>query len=281
MRLLQFFVLGADDPEMRRIEECLQENNIKYIFAEKGGVRVHAGNAYEADNPIDCLEEGNGVGFIECWVKNITPSYIIDHHRPGDPGHGKSPELYWEASSLGQLHKFLGVTPKAGDDVLAAMDHCFNAAIQGRCPGVSQADVLEVKIKLGIMDTLNVSREEVVSAIEEWRRSFQEANAYTDAYCDGTVGLVAGRKVFLADKHTGVGYSLSYLTAQVAAVLDKYAVILRLKDTADAIADRLMLCGDVTEEMITEFIEKNPLNLDRVFGSPSRGYAGGYAKVLS
>jgi hypothetical protein len=269
----QFFVLGADDPEMRRIEQCLKENNIRYIFAEKDGVRVHPGNAYEANNTIDFLEEANGVGFIECWVNNITPSYVIDHHRPGDPGHGKPSELYWEASSLGQLHKFLGVAPKAGDDALAAMDHCFNAALQGRCPGVSQAEVLEVKIKTGIMDTLCVSREEVLSMIREWRHRFESY------YFPGCATELAGKSVLLIHEHTGVGYSLSYLTAQVAAVLYGKAVVLRVKDTVDASADRLMLCGDVTEEMIAEFIEKNPLNLDRVFGSPARGYAGGYARM--
>lgn len=271
----QFFVLGADDPEMKRIEQCLKENNIRYIFAEKDGVRVHAGNAYEANNEIDCLEEANGVGFIECWVKNITPSYIIDHHRPGDPGHGKPPELCWEASSLGQLHKFLDVTPKVGDDVLAAMDHCFNAAVQGRCPGVSSQEVLEFKIKSGIVDTLGVSREVVLGAIEEWVHKF-------GSYCfPGCAMELANRSAFFIYEHTGVGYSLSYLTAQVAASVHGKAVVLRVKDTPEATVDRLMLCGDVTEEMIAEFIEKNPLNLDRVFGSPSRGYAGGYVKIPS
>jgi hypothetical protein len=266
------FVLGADDPEMRRIEVCLRENNLGYVFAKKDGVRVHAGNAYEANNMIDCIQEANGVFVVECWVHGVAPSCIIDHHRPGDPGHGKPPAQYWEASSLGQLYAFLEGEPTQSDYVLAAMDHCFNAALQGECPGVSAEEVLEVKIRTGIMDTLQVSREAVMGAIAMWKERF---STYVFPGC--AIEL-AGKPVLLVHEHTGVGYSLDYLTAQVAAALEGIGVILLVKDTPDAIQNRYMLCGNVDEHMITEFLVKNPLNLERLFGSASRGYAGGYSK---
>jgi hypothetical protein len=263
----RLFVLGADDPEMKRIVLFLEENGEEYIFATRDGKRTHPGNAYEANNDYD-LSEFSEIVFVECWVDGIEPNKIIDHHRPGDPGCGKLPELYWEASSLGQLHAFLEVDPAPGDKILAAMDHCFNAAIQGLCPGVSAEEVLEVKVKDGIMATHNVSREDVMTIISNWREQFESS--------DNDTVVIGGESVILVDEHTGFGYSLLYLTAQVAAVLCHKPVILRVKDTVNAPVDRLMLCGDVSGETVRNFLADNPLNLERLFGSPERGYAGGY-----
>jgi hypothetical protein len=272
-------ILGAKDPEMDCIEKLLTERGIQWVHAiAKNGDRVHAGNAYTADAVITFLNKQYPPTaiFIECAFDNLR----FDHHNPNDDGYGKSPELFWQASSIGQLWAFLYPDQTIADvpkEMLrvAAMDHCFNAAIQGLCPNVSKEEVLETKIQ-EIAKATGARESMVLEAIEKWTVLLQETDVLTDIYCDDQVGIIAGKKVFLVKKHTGVGYSLSYLTAQTAATLEGYTIIIRVKDTADALCDRLMLCGNVTEEMAKEFMEKNPLNLKRVFGNPSRGYAGGY-----
>lgn len=257
------FFLGAEDPEMKRIRYILKGEGHTIVQAKKDGELVHPGNAYEANNSTE-IPDGATVFFIECAVKGIIPNVIIDHHRPGDPGYEKSPEQYWEASSLGQLCRILGIEPTQSDRVLAAMDHCFNAAMKGKCPGVTKQEVYDIKVSessrfLGISEvTFN---EKVVWYIRELKR-FK-----TMRLGDQDITLVPD---------TGIGYSLEYLTAQVAAVVLGIPVIIFLRDKEGG-QTRLHLCGDVTKETVRIFMEEWAVNeLERIYGSPDRGYAGGY-----
>jgi len=279
-------ILGAKDPEMDLIENLLKQKGFRVYYAKTpDDKRVHAGNAYSADWAATLDVVPGMIFYFECgfseysWGLGEGVDFLsFDHHREGDYGYGKRSELFWEASSIGQLWEFLHPdhsiesVPK---EVLciAAMDHCFNAAVHGKCPGVSKEEVLETKIRDGIMKTLGVSREAVLEEVEKWRREIWRIRCADreDSYL-----MLAGKYAIIVPTHTGIGYSLSYLSAQVAAVLCDKAVVLRSKQTADDMSDCLMLCGYTTEEMIKEFMDKNPLSLKRVFGNPARGYAGGY-----
>lgn len=100
------FALGAPDPEMEAIEMLLTECWVPYVYATVDGQRVHAGNAYLADVPI--VPTGTKVYAVEC-INTLPDGWRrIDHHRPGDPGFGRPPAEFFEASSIGQVISALG-----------------------------------------------------------------------------------------------------------------------------------------------------------------------------
>lgn len=150
-------VLGADsDSEMIQIERRLRAAGEIVAYATIQGSRVHPGNAYRATgwtffpwSPIvgeAFFDDGGQIVFVECFVAGSGPAFerptIIDHHRPGDPGYGRPPEEYWEASSLGQVCALLGVQPIKRELLIAAADHCLEAAYRGRCPGVDPDELM-------------------------------------------------------------------------------------------------------------------------------------------
>lgn len=264
----RIFLLGASDPEMDRIVEILCEQEHKVIYAKKDGVRVHAGNAYDANN-IDEIPKEVRLIIVECEIESFTHDKRIDHHRPGDFGFGKGPEEFWEASSLGQMFSLFGLPkPESGsrDLVLAAMDHCYNDAMHDLCPNVKRNEVLRVKT-----EEIAKAAKKSVDEVEKTTQVFREKIRTSPT-------VVIGKEtVFDLQENTGVGYSLEYLTAQVAAVLEDVPVIIHLYEKMGG-QERLHLCGSVKEETLTFFIEnwapKN--NLVRIYGNPARGYAGGY-----
>jgi len=77
--------------------------------------------------------------------KRILPVIArCDHHNPSDYGYGLPPELYWQASSLGQLFQALGLGGFAEAPkhlrMIAADDHCPAAAYKGLCPGIDPGE---------------------------------------------------------------------------------------------------------------------------------------------
>lgn len=261
----EIFVLGAEDPEMVRIGEVLDDAGKACMHAKKDGQRVHPGNAYEANNGDD-IPDGANVIFVECEIAGTNPKLRIDHHRPGDSGYDKNAEQYWEAASLGQLHTYLGTTPTLRDFTLAAMDHCPSAALKGQCPGVSADAVLYVKLE-EIAKATARSIDEVREKVVYFRQAL--------GICE-TI-LMGDQNVHNVRENTGIGYTLAYLSAQVAAWLSGSAVILHLYNEEGG-PERLHLCGDVNEDTAVYFMETwVPENgLTNIYGVPSRGYAGGY-----
>lgn len=98
----RIWILGAPDPEMELIERLLQECGESIIYAtDESGRRVHPGNAYRC--PVPSVPGGSRVYAVEC-IDVLPEGWVrIDHHRPGDPGYGRPPEEFLEASSLGQV----------------------------------------------------------------------------------------------------------------------------------------------------------------------------------
>ncbi|SRR5216684_1223921 len=263
------FILGADDPEMREIERILIWDKRQFQYAMKDGKRVHPGNAYEADR----VEFPGDVVLIECQPISIHVDgkvFVIDHHRPGDPGYNASPKDFWHASSLGQLADFLGVAMEVGSHenvVLAAMDHAPAAAIRGECPGVSAQEVVDRKVA-EIAKASKYSEDEVRGRIESFQLWAVDAP---------TLAIGGQSLVDLRDTDTGEGYSLDYLSAQVAALAGGYAVLLLTHDRGDS-RPKWTVAGHATPAVIEAF--KNEWapaqGLVGIYGVPSRGYAGGY-----
>ncbi len=145
------FVLGATDPEMLAIEGLLTAHGVPHVHAMVGAKRAYPANAYQATMPASAdavLARGGQVFLVECIGHAAPGCARIDHHFPGDPGYGRPPAEYWQASSLGQTVAVLAqcgvaevaITPPLR--VLAAADHCLGDAYRGRCPGVDPAAVL-------------------------------------------------------------------------------------------------------------------------------------------
>lgn len=106
----RLWILGSSDPEMELIEQLLHNSGETVVYAvDSNGERVRGGTAYRgarAEIPADVRR----VYLVECDV--ATPEsverVVIDHHRPGDPGYGRYPEGFFEASSIGQVIRRLG-----------------------------------------------------------------------------------------------------------------------------------------------------------------------------
>jgi hypothetical protein len=91
---------------MEAIERLLHEAGERVVYAlGPDGRRVHAGIAYAAVGTSSPIQDGDAVYLVECggpWLD--TPTAVrIDHHRPGDPGYGRPPREFMNASSLGQV----------------------------------------------------------------------------------------------------------------------------------------------------------------------------------
>lgn len=125
-------ILGASDPEMEAIETLLRECGVTVVCATHGGPvpsdsgpvaadppRVHPGNAYRADVPLELSEQWDGVIAVECAWRDMPEDIVrADHHRHGDYGYGLPPSEFLQASSLGQVITWLART-----GALSHIDH--------------------------------------------------------------------------------------------------------------------------------------------------------------
>lgn len=109
----RIWILGAPDPEMATIEALLVEcgQTVGYAMSASGS-RVHSGNAYRSvgftvNGEFATRWYGDAVT-IECGGDLPPQAASVDHHRPGDPGFGRSPSEFMSASSLGQVISLLG-----------------------------------------------------------------------------------------------------------------------------------------------------------------------------
>ena len=164
------FVIGGHDSEMVQIESILIDNGYTIVRAEKDGKRVRRHEAYDADYPKPRYDQV----WIECshhdYSKKEMKSLgieILDHHHPGDSGYGKSPLEYFEASSIGQLHKLLDLTPSKRSKLTAAADHCLRQAYDNQCPGITREELRAFRLEYyndpRAEDTLSKIRDHVES----------------------------------------------------------------------------------------------------------------------
>lgn len=268
------FMLGADDPEMRAIEKILKKRKLGRIsHATIGGVRVSPGSAYRADG-IPGLTAGDTLVRIECEpvvVPDGVHVVVIDHHRPGDPGYDLGPELFWQASSIGQLHNYLGVAATRWRKTIAALDHCFSAALRNECPDVLSGEVL----LMGVAEI-------VAQKKTGHTRAIQQIQHFLDTMKDAPQVVIGSQVVKdLRQKHLGDGYSFDLLTAQVAAAMGGYVALLRHRDNGNS-SDKCTIVGHTRPETVKAFMEvwAPEQGLFRIYGVPARGYAGGYTSSM-
>ena len=264
---------GATDPEMIAIRAMLDKHGISHVQATKDGKPVHPGNSYGCDMPE--LPAGTTLLLIECRPEALSEDqrvFVMDHHRPGDPGYGRGAAEYWEASSLGQLVAYmqndLGCAVEIKQDmrVVAAMDHSFGAALQGVCPGVNREEVLEAKC-----EHIGLATGYSSLAVENKTKQFRERLEAASLVLLGECQVRDLRGIDL-----GVGYSVDLLTAQLAATLLEVPALFCHRDTANGPTKNTLY--NAPPEAVQHFMEvwAPAQGLERIYGVPSRGYAGGY-----
>lgn len=249
-----FFVLGAPDHEMQEIERVCIEEGISCAYATLGGSIVRSHEAYSADGlTAPLVPPGSRLVFVECAVMGLRYDDIVDHHTPGDPGFGKTPQEYYEGSSLGQFLNMLGRQPTPQQRVIAAADHCLTAAYQGLCPGVDPKD-------------LRAFREQTRSKarglpVDELRRQIDQAS---QALQEAPRLEVAGTQVAWFDE--GPPCETSEASARLAT---PYMYVRRQDD------GRLKAGIRSAPAPVVDYWIRN-CGLNQVYGDPQRGFAGGY-----
>ena len=266
------FILGADDPEMRRVREILKEEELPYVLATYGGERVTVRTAYIAQH-VGSLATSCSVYFVECKVDEIVPYRILDHHNPGDPGYDLPAVESWRASSLGQLCTLLDREPEHSDLVLAAMDHNFPAAYRGEVPDVTPDDVLSLRIQENAQQS-GLSTAKFKTLISSLQQTIEKKCADKA----GMIQLGESSVLDMQDFDTGLVYSPTYLALQVALVQMNIAALLTTANSAKDKAEKIILTGCGTPSNVEAFFnEFGPLiGLSGIYGSLARGYAGGY-----
>src|SRR6266498_1772927 len=125
------FLISPASVDMSAIENLLLNCGQISIQAVVDGRRVHPGNAYKYSVSREQLSEagfaetmtsGATLVFVECGADPLPEGSIrVDHHRPGDPGYGRPPAEYWEASSIGQIFQLIAAL---GGDLSNPLTRC-------------------------------------------------------------------------------------------------------------------------------------------------------------
>lgn len=273
------FVLGASDPEMAEIETVVKTLGHAVAYASISGARVHPGIAYRATDDITVPKDCAAVVRVECGGDAIvhhpvinegetdcvglalnSPAHkVVDHHNPGDPGFGRDPAEFFEASSLGQVINLLQIRGTARHRMIAAADHCLGAAYAGRCPGVDPADLAEFR-NVERAAFRKVAVEVVKTEIEAAMDEIQKADKID---LGGTIAADMRRPAPIPElPEAATRLGIDYVSGPLIGPdgRRKYTV-------SGESAARAFLDG---------WGEANGL-ID-LYGDPKRGFAGGYAK---
>jgi hypothetical protein len=264
------FILGAEDPEMRRIQEILDAERLARAHATINGQRVNVGNAYGldhlgTDDSMGLARSGRPAIFVETSVAGVTPVHVIDHHNEGDPG-DLPPQEYWRASSLGQLCMLLGRQGTDQDRVLAAMDHSLFAALKGETDVDAEA-VMSLSIDETARRYADITSPETVRAmVDIYARRIFESHTISQA----------SDIVDLRHIHLGLNYSLEHLCLQTALGLVGISGVIRLKNAPDE-PYKVALTGYASIAQVAEFVSfADAIGLKRIYSNPMRGYGGGF-----
>lgn len=259
------FVLGARDKEMDTIESVVKFAKEKLAYAQVADRRVSPGEAYQTSLLAPIVSD-EPVILVECRPPVSAPcTVVIDHHRPGDPGYGKLPAEYWEASSLGQVCTLLHVEPSPELRAIAAYDHCPDAALQGHCPGVDPQAVLRLKVDV-ISQIGKMSYDDVTRHMESWKRLIE------------TLPRVKIGEVEVVDARGQGALPLPvYIVAQTAALL-AHVPILLVQDERRGESTRRKLVLSGSNAPVEAFLQQwgQQEGLVDLYGDPARGFAGGY-----
>lgn len=261
-----YYILGADDPEMRAIEDVLSAAGVSYEYATHDGLRVNPRTAYQADQ---CDPKAV---YVECAPEGGIPEGAgqIDHHAPGHPGGSMGPDQSWQASSLGQVMDRLGVPPTRGQIITAAMDHCPAHAFRGECPGVTPDDALEWKVHHIAASTTGGDEAEVWSTL--WDAAARLAmSPVTQEFH----GHHLPERVVMVEGVAPAGYSLELLASQTAMLRMGIPALMRHADPDGT--PKIILTGACSPRLVEEWMEAaRAAGATSVYGVPARGFAGCY-----
>lgn len=255
------FVLGSADREMAVIHSAAaRQGHHVGLACDADFKRCSPRSAYDA-REVDMVNFATGTDYsrvvrVECdgpAIAALTDDpVVVDHHRPGDPGFDGRPEEFWESSSIGQVFDLIGLVPSARDLLVAASDHCPGHAYKGRCPGVDP--------KLLANDRVHGRARHCGIDPATLERRIVTAEA-------------------LIEQQLRDGADLPFFASQVdelpeACLRRGVAVSYRMPSRdGDKIG---VLNGE--PPMIRRWMEQTApaLGLLDIYGSPERGYAGGY-----
>lgn len=270
----QVWILGAPDPEMEAIEALLRlcHQWVRYAAVEENGKtrRVKPHEAYRYSAELGDAPDGNGHVYVECaHVSGGERAGVVDHHNPGDPGFGKEPRGYFDASSLGQVVRKLvdmGYGPFRAQDVaqwqlIAAADHCLAAAYRGECPGVNPQRLMQWRAE-SRAKFQNADPEEILRRIQ---------TAYHAISAAPTVELAPA--MFAFDVR---GQRISELPE--AAARWGFNV---LADSPEVTNGRVKVnfFGDERSCVAFQTIWAPQHGVEEVYGDPKRGLMGGWANA--
>jgi hypothetical protein len=252
------FILGAADPEMERIEAVLRAQGERVAYAMKDGRRVAPFNSYQAD-AVTVSEVDESLCFVECRPAGdyAVPVTVIDHHNPGDPGFGKEPGAFFEASSIGQVLTLLGLEPTEDQLYAAAADHCLSAAYKGLCQGIDPDKLYRWRLE----GRAAFQKRPVSELLEDGRKALR--------MIEGAPSVELGRSgVFVRDLRGATVPELP--DAQARLGLSVLCQGLPGKDGRI----KLNLMG--SEEACAAFLAFCPGWLVDSYGDPKRGIVGAY-----
>ena len=289
MSATRLWILGASDPEMTAIETLLRDAGESVAYAVgPDGKRVHPGNAYKAVDVSDGWAWGAVTHLIECGPiagAALRPDVIcIDHHRPGDPGYGLPPEQFLGASSVGQVLRHLhglGLIARPPMTycrldrpdlmLVAAADHCLEAAYRGRCPGVDPDALMQWRAE---SRTAFQKRPvaDVLADIEAARRRLREAVARIEREYPMGGGSVIEHHLPDAPVADLRGQSIPELPE--AAVREGVPF---LADQTDRDGRKKVVLMAAPPDLVQRFLAGEIVpGLVDTYGDPARGFAGGY-----
>ena len=217
-------------------------------------------NAYRAKFVDSHPPPGALVVAIECQVDGIAADVVVDHHRPGDPGFAKPAAEFWLGSSVGQLFELLRAKgliqrqPSITEVSAAAGDHCPGGAYRGECPGVDPEALMQWRV--ATQATFRKSAvEEVMAEVEAGRKLIQTR-------------LKAGEAI----PH----FAETVPSLPEASLRECVAVSYEMDDKQSG--RRKVGLLNASKEVCEQWMREAPvrLGLVDVYGSPDRGYAGGY-----
>lgn len=264
-------IFGGADHEEAAARDLARKFGCVLATATKAGKKVAAFNAYEADGFLvdeGELAEVTQVVIFECAraaAGDLSVVAVCDHHNPGDFGFSLGADLYWVASSIGQLYNFLAIPEEL--KMIAAGDHCPADAYAGKCPGIDPEKFyifrLTEKVKLYASNPKMTpkSADEVRATIEAAKEKLLSAPAI-----DGVRDLRDAGKIDELPE---------------AALLIGEAYMASLPDTDRAGEKtgniKFVLGGHTTPEAVTKFMEWGnslPNKVGKAYGNPVRGFAG-------
>lgn len=240
----------------------------------------------------------------------------VDHHRPGDPGYGRPPEEFLAASSIGQVVSLLNGHGKAffedgqwltsdggehrdvGGNVvglphcgavpvemilIAAADHCLEAAYRGRCPGVdpdalmawraqSRAEFQKRPIE-AVMADIESARRILRESIEQPRMTAWDYCPHCDSYehgdCMGVPPLeyadLRAQPPIPELPEAAAREGIPFLASMADRDGRKKVVLQAVPQGSDLV--KRFLAGELVPGLVDHY------------GDAARGFAGGYLKA--